>query len=152
MEVDSNAQIHEIKASYYRLARIYHPDRMKHTVPEDAQEKFNELRNAYCILSNPDTKLRYDGGERDNFKGPTNTQKWEQYMRIVDASEVEYARQNYQESAIIREFVHGKGSITHIFNTVPFMRLEDEGRIIQIIKHCIELGKLPKMIIKKMRH
>lgn len=55
LEVERNAQIQEIKASYYRLARIYHPDR---TIGAniDAQEKFNQLRHAYCILSNPNTK------------------------------------------------------------------------------------------------
>lgn len=78
-------------------------------------------------------------------------------MRTIDSNEFEYTRRKYQgslseESAIIREFVFGKGSITHLFNVIPFMRLEDQDRVVLIIKRCIELGKIPKMSIKKIRH
>ena len=47
-----NASEKEIKASYKKLAKQWHPD--KHTDPQkkaEAQEKFMEIQQAYEILS-----------------------------------------------------------------------------------------------------
>lgn len=158
LEVNRTAQIQEIKASYYRLALIHHPDRTENTDKTIAMDKFNVLHLAYSILSNPQTKTLYDKGESNMTLGNTTpAEKWSQYLRIVNSTDIGCARQKYQgsakeESDILREFVIGNGSITHLFNVIPFMRFEDESRIIQIVKKCIEIGKLPKISIKKIRH
>lgn len=135
---------------------MYHPDRVKDSEKAMATVKFNVLHQAYSILSNSITRSQYDAGDTQVLtKNKTN--EWEHYIKIVNNSDFACARQTYQgsfkeESDIVREFVIGKGSITHLFNTIPFMRYEDEPRIIEIIRHCIELGKIPKMNIRKMRH
>lgn len=158
LEVARTAEIHEIKANYYRLALIHHPDRTKNTDKTIAIEKFDILHRAYSILSNPHTKAHYDTGKSNITLGKTTPiEKWEQYLRIVNSTDIQCTRQKYQgseteESDIIREFVIGKGSITHLFNTIPFFRYEDETRIIEIVKRSIEIGKIPKIQIKKMRH
>jgi len=56
----------EIKTAYRRLALKYHPDRIQ---GEDEEEKaamksqFQEISEAYVILSDPAKRSRYDAGE-----------------------------------------------------------------------------------------
>lgn len=47
----------ELKRSYRRLARQYHPDVNKEP---GAEEKFKEINRAYEVLSEPETRARYD--------------------------------------------------------------------------------------------
>ena len=58
LEVESTASTEELKKSYRRLARQYHPD----TNPGDAaaEAKFKEVSQAYEILSDPDRRAHYD--------------------------------------------------------------------------------------------
>ncbi|MEM7758139.1 MAG: molecular chaperone DnaJ [Cyanobacteria bacterium P01_A01_bin.40] len=47
----------ELKRAYRRLARQYHPDVNKEP---GAEEKFKEINRAYEVLSEPETRARYD--------------------------------------------------------------------------------------------
>lgn len=47
----------ELKRAYRRLARQYHPDVNKES---GAEEKFKEINRAYEVLSEPETRSRYD--------------------------------------------------------------------------------------------
>jgi len=47
----------EIKRSYRKLAKTYHPDVNKE---KDAEEKFKEINEAYEVLSDPQKKATYD--------------------------------------------------------------------------------------------
>jgi len=55
--VSENASAEEIKKSYRKLARKYHPDINKE---ESAVEKFKEINAAYEVLSDADKKAQYD--------------------------------------------------------------------------------------------
>ncbi len=55
--VSRNADKEEIKSSYRRLARKYHPDVNKEAGAED---RFKEISRAYEVLSEPETRDRYD--------------------------------------------------------------------------------------------
>lgn len=57
LEVSPNATSDEIKKSYRRLARKYHPDINKE---KDAEEKFKEINAAYEILSDEKKRKQYD--------------------------------------------------------------------------------------------
>lgn len=146
-----------VKTSYYRLARVYHPDRVVDGEKETAKEKFNILHQAYLVIVDPTTRKAYDdSGQRILFANPTASSKWESFIKPINDVDIETKRRQYQgstleENDIIREIQIGKGSVTHLFNTIPFMRYEDEARIIEIIKRCMEAGKMPKMAIRKMR-
>lgn len=145
-----------MKTSYYRLARLYHPDRVKDHEKDEAKEKFNIIHNAYSILSDPTKKKHYDNGSTVIFCKATISAKWENFLKELDENDVENARQNYQGSAkerddLIREVIAGKGSLTHLMNNIPFMRLEDEPRIIEIIRDLIDCNEIPKMSIKRLK-
>jgi len=55
--VSRDADKEEIKRSYRRLARKYHPDVNKE---EGAEDRFKEINRAYEVLSEPETRARYD--------------------------------------------------------------------------------------------
>ncbi|MCU0569109.1 MAG: molecular chaperone DnaJ [Oculatellaceae cyanobacterium Prado106] len=55
--VNRNADKEEIKRAYRRLARKFHPDVNKEP---GAEERFKEINRAYEVLSEPETRARYD--------------------------------------------------------------------------------------------
>jgi len=75
--VSSNASAEDIKRAYRKRARELHPDANPDN-PE-AEEKFKEVSRAYEVLSDPDTRARYDrfgeagisggAGQSDPFGG-----------------------------------------------------------------------------------
>ena len=58
--VDKKASAEEIKKSYRKLARKYHPDRN----PDDkqAESRFKEISQAYDVLGDPEKRKQYDSG------------------------------------------------------------------------------------------
>ncbi|HHP7229266.1 MAG TPA: molecular chaperone DnaJ [Xenococcaceae cyanobacterium] len=55
--ISRDASKEEIKRAYRRLARKYHPDVNQES---GAEEQFKEINRAYEILSEPETRARYD--------------------------------------------------------------------------------------------
>ena len=55
--LDKNASSDDIKRSYRKLAKKYHPDIIK---APDAEEKFKEINEAYEVLSDDNKKAIYD--------------------------------------------------------------------------------------------
>lgn len=56
--LESNASIEQIKNAYRLRAKKFHPD--KHKNDKFFEERFIEVREAYCILIDPNKKHRYD--------------------------------------------------------------------------------------------
>ena len=56
--VDRSASDDEIKKAYRKLAVKFHPD--KNPGDKEAEEKFKEAKEAYDVLSDPQTKATYD--------------------------------------------------------------------------------------------
>lgn len=157
LELEPKASIHDVKINYYKLSRIYHPDKVDDTLKAAASAKFKGIHHAYTILVNPDTKILYDAGDMRVLSVQPSVGKWEHYIRTVLSNDIACARKKYQDSFAeenddIREFIMGKGSITHLLNVIPFMRFEDQSRIIEIIKQCMQSGKIPKTSIRKMQN
>lgn len=55
--VARNADQDDVKKAFRRLARKYHPDVNKDAGAEDS---FKEINRAYEVLSEPETRSRYD--------------------------------------------------------------------------------------------
>uniref|UniRef100_A0A1D1Y1R7 Chaperone protein DnaJ n=1 Tax=Anthurium amnicola TaxID=1678845 RepID=A0A1D1Y1R7_9ARAE len=58
LEVDYDATEEDIRLSYRRLALKWHPDKRKDK--NDVTAKFQEINEAYRVLSDPDKRLDYD--------------------------------------------------------------------------------------------
>mmetsp|Transcript_32475 Transcript_32475/g.49697 ORF Transcript_32475/g.49697 Transcript_32475/m.49697 type:complete len:112 (+) Transcript_32475:38-373(+) len=64
LDVGAKAPLSEIKANYYKLAKKYHPDALGEGVDQEVykehKEIFEEITEAYAILSDPALRKRYD--------------------------------------------------------------------------------------------
>jgi curved DNA-binding protein len=74
LSLERTASQEDVKRSYRKLARKYHPDLSKHT---DAEDRFKELGEAYEVLKDPEKRAAYDrmGSEWRNgqdFQPPPN--------------------------------------------------------------------------------
>ncbi|GMQ11582.1 hypothetical protein CsSME_00054164 [Camellia sinensis var. sinensis] len=71
LNLSRNASLLEIKTSYRKLARKYHPDMNK---GPGAEEKFKEISAAYEVLSDDEKRSLYDrfgeAGLRGEYEGP----------------------------------------------------------------------------------
>ncbi|MDA1213323.1 MAG: DnaJ domain-containing protein [Planctomycetota bacterium] len=82
LEVSRQSSADEIKKSYRKLARKYHPD----MCPNDKQasEKFKEIQEAYAVLGDADKRKMYDefganfsnSGSGKGGRGPRQTYTW----------------------------------------------------------------------------
>jgi len=61
--VAQTASSEEIRKAYLRLAKKLHPD--LNPGSKDSEERFKEVSGAYDLLSDPDKRRRFDGGEID---------------------------------------------------------------------------------------
>lgn len=76
--VSENASQDEIKKSYRSLAKRYHPDVAGHS--QEAESKFQEISEAYTILSDESKKEKYDterkyGSSTSAFEEQQSTQR-----------------------------------------------------------------------------
>lgn len=121
-----------------------------------AAEKFNIIHQAYIVLSNPETRNKYNvSGSKVLFARPTIAGEWEKYLKTITVDDFNNASSSYKGSdqekvEILKEFVNGKGSMVHILNNVPFLRPTDEQRIIKLIQEAIEAGEVARLPIKKL--
>jgi DnaJ family protein A protein 2 len=69
LEVAPTATEQEINKAYYKLSKVWHPDKNSHRL-EEATKKFQEVSEAKNILSDPEKREMYDKfGTTDNNGG-----------------------------------------------------------------------------------
>jgi DnaJ-class molecular chaperone len=72
LELNQSSTEKEIKNSYRRLVKLYHPDTNKNS---GADEKIKEINEAYSILSDKEKKIEYDSIINPKVRNPYRT--WE---------------------------------------------------------------------------
>ncbi len=60
LEVPRGADSSEIKKAYHRLSRMHHPDKVSVEQKEEATKKFQQITNAYEVLSDDEKRAFYD--------------------------------------------------------------------------------------------
>lgn len=145
-----------VKKRYYVLARKYHPDRHKNQA-DDLNERFSILSRVYSALSDVETRARYDStGEVDQLISSKQL-IWMRSLKPITDDCIEDAKSKYagsdHEKQDIAKLINETGScsIANLLNNIPFMRAEDEPRIIAIVKLLIVEKKVPKCTIRKLR-
>ncbi|KAF7827687.1 Terminal organelle assembly protein [Senna tora] len=65
--VSSDSSFEEIRRAYRKLAMQWHPDRWTRTpsLLGEAKRKFQQIQEAYSVLSDPQKKMMYDAGLYD---------------------------------------------------------------------------------------
>ena len=61
--VSRTATSKEIKSAYRKLALQWHPDKVKEDQKEEAEKKFQDIGEAYEVLSDEELRAKYDRGE-----------------------------------------------------------------------------------------
>jgi DnaJ-class molecular chaperone len=65
--ISKSASASQIRASYRKLAKLYHPD-VAQVGHAEAEKQIREINVAYSVLSKPRTRSSYDAGlNKDNF-------------------------------------------------------------------------------------
>ncbi|SBO44611.1 J domain-containing protein [Cyanobium sp. NIES-981] len=59
LQLPSSASPEELRQAFRSLSKLYHPDTTSLPV-EEAAEAFQRLKQAYAVLSNPESRRRYD--------------------------------------------------------------------------------------------
>lgn len=68
--VKKDATLREIKSSYRKLAKQYHPDKYRGSMSkEEVLRKMENINEAWNVLSNPELRQRYDNGDDPNDSG-----------------------------------------------------------------------------------
>ena len=82
--VPRNASQDEIQRAYRQLARAYHPD-INHD--PGAEDRFKEVSEAYDVLSDPQTRRRYDAFGRDFRQVPEDVdpETWRRSQQAAGA-------------------------------------------------------------------
>lgn len=137
------------------MARIFHPDKATDGEKSKANQKFNIIHQAYLILSDTEKRSQYDAGSSLLFAKATVAAQWEHFIKPMTNNDVTDACKKYQNSEnerkdIQREYIAGKGSMTHMLNNLPFMRIEDVERVLGVINDMVKAGIIEKFKIKKI--
>ena len=67
--LDKNATDSQIKKAYYKLARENHPDKVGDKDREEATKKFQQIGEAYEVLSNEEKRKQYDMFGKEGLNG-----------------------------------------------------------------------------------
>ena len=123
--IETNADLQEIKKAYRKKAKMYHPDKNKHPLAEDAFILVNE---AYIMLSNPaskgeeidhDKRKKYYGNSSAGFQSASERQQEAARKRAK-----EYAHRSYEDfvnSPIYRTAMVVSNVYNYIFLFCGFM-------------------------------
>lgn len=103
--VAKNSTQSQIKSAFYKLSKIYHPDRNNGS--QEAARRFRDIAAAYEILGNPKRREAYDGQDAKVHykfrKAETKSNATNEWMRQRYSKEFrkeqQYKQQKVNESA-----------------------------------------------------
>lgn len=152
--VEKTALEKDITKGYYKLALKVHPDRVSEEEKEVATEKFKVLTKLHLTLTTKEKRVLYDeqgivGDDDDEAFGASWLETWRQFFKPIKEEDIsnyekEYIGSELEKTDIRKAYLNGKGCINFMFETVPFMTIESEPRIIEVVKKMIKEEKLPE--------
>ncbi len=94
LEVDKDSSFEDIRISYKKLAKKYHPDISNE---ENAQEKFKEINEAYDVLSDEEKKHQYDSFYNRSYNP---------YYKQYSYNQTAYNQYDYKRTYQNSKFIH----------------------------------------------
>lgn len=128
--VERDASAEAIRLAFRKLAREHHPDRFQGGARRRAEDRFQEITEAFNILSRPDSREKYD---RELFQG-TDTQAMDrsEIARRLASKGAQQLREGKLAEAVdnLRHAIdHDEAcSRAHYFMGVALARLPDRER------------------------
>lgn len=143
-----------VKKAYYKQALKFHPDRVAEDEKENATEKFKVLAKVHEVLSDDNRRKLYDeqgivDDDDDEKFGTSWMEAFKNIFKPISEDDIDNYRRGYIGSEIERgdvkkAYVNGEGCMNYLMEFVPFMAVEDEPRIIEIVKEMIAAGEVPE--------
>ncbi|XP_013108276.2 J domain-containing protein CG6693 [Stomoxys calcitrans] len=155
-QIEKTATEKELKKAYYKLSLLVHPDRVPEAQKHDATEKFKLISKLYETLSDKDKRALYDeqgiiDDDDDNLEGKLNNwlELWRKLFKPITTEDINNYEKSYvgsdlEKADIKKAYLNGKGCINYMMNSVPFMKVEDEPRIQEVVRKMIEEEELPE--------
>jgi len=84
LEIPKTATQDEVRKSYRKLARKYHPDRNPGADAAAAEERFKDISSAYDVLSDPERRKLYDEFGSEALQPGFDPDKARAYRRWAD--------------------------------------------------------------------
>lgn len=103
--VEKYASLEEVKKAFKQLAVRYHPD--KNPGDLQAEERFKQISHAYTVLSDPDTKDKYDirlSGLFSYLKQSPKTEQDKREERRKKAAEAQKIKREREERKIRTDY------------------------------------------------
>jgi len=153
--IEKGALGKDVKKAYYKLSLQVHPDRVADNDKEEATEKFKVLTKLHGVLSDNNKRGLYDeqgiiddDGDADDSNS-TWLEMWRQFFKPITTTDIDNYLKEYQGSEtektdIRKAYLNGKGCINYMMESVPFMAVEDEPRIIELVKGWIGAEEVPE--------
>lgn len=153
-KVEKTALEKDITKAYYKLALKVHPDRVAENEKEAATEKFKVLAKLHQVLTTKEKRALYDeqgivGDDDDEEFGASWLETWRQFFKPISEQDInnyerEYIGSEMEKTDIKKAYLNGKGCLDFMFNSVPFMSVETEPRIVAIVQQMIEAEEVPE--------
>ena len=110
LNVSRTASKEEIKSAYRKLVKVTHPDVNK---ASDSKEKFQELLEAYEVLSNDDMRAKYDELIRSCMQKSPNAREQYQNFRQNEQREARQKAQKYYYMSLDEVLSAFAGTLLH---------------------------------------
>lgn len=152
--VEKTALEKDITKGYYKLALKVHPDRVPEEEKEISTEKFKVLTKLHLTLTTKEKRTLYDeqgivGDDDDESFGASWLETWRQFFKPIKEEDILNYEKGYigselEKTDIKKAYLNGKGCMNFMFETVPFMTIESEPRIIEVVKEMIQNKEVPE--------
>lgn len=142
--------------AYHKVSLLVHPDRVPEAQKEESTEKFKVLSKIYQVLTDPQRRALFDEqgviDDDDEGKLATWMELWEKIFKPITVEDIsnyekEYIGSDVERRDIKMAYLGGKGCINYMMNHVPFMAVEDEPRIKEIVAGMIASNDVPEFKI-----
>lgn len=153
-KVEKTALEKDITKAYYKIALKVHPDRVPESEKVEATEKFKVLAKLHQVLTTKDKRALYDeqgivGDDDDEAFGASWLELWRQFFKPISDEDInnyerQYIGSEIEKTDIKKAYLNGKGDKDFMFDTVPFMTVESEPRVAEIVQVMIDSEEVPE--------